>query len=135
MDFLEQLEDEAIYVLREVRAQFKNPVILFSGGKDSLCLLHLSHKAFYPDPFPFRVLHIDTGHNFPETLEFRDKIIAQLGARLLVRKVEDTIKMGRAIEETGPYPSRNRQQAVTLMDAIAELQIDCAVGGARRDEE
>lgn len=132
---LEYLENEAIYVLREVKALFKNPYILFSGGKDSLCILHLARKAFFPDSFPFQVLHIDTGHNFEETLIFREKIISTLGAKLQVRKVEDTISAGRAKEEAGPYPSRNRQQAVTLLDAITELSIDCAIGGARRDEE
>jgi sulfate adenylyltransferase subunit 2 len=134
-DSLDYLENEAIYVLREVKALFKNPYILFSGGKDSLCILHLARKAFHPDEFPFPVLHIDTGHNFEETLVFRDKVIGALGAKLYVRKVENTIRAGRASEETGPYPSRNRQQAVTLMDAIKELHIDCAIGGARRDEE
>lgn len=132
---LDYLENEAIYVLREARALFKNPFILFSGGKDSLCILHLAQKAFYPDPFAFPVLHIDTGHNFPEALIFRDKMISRLGADLYIRKVEDSIASGRADDEKGPYPSRNRQQAVTLLDAIKELKIDCAIGGARRDEE
>lgn len=135
MDALSLLEAEAIHVLREVAAQFKNPVLLFSGGKDSLCLLHLSLKAFRPDPFPYAVMHIDTGHNFPETLSFRDKIMAQIGEKLIVESVEETIKAGRAEEETGPYPSRNRQQARTLMDALKKHQFDGVIGGARRDEE
>jgi sulfate adenylyltransferase subunit 2 len=118
-----------------VKALFKNPFILFSGGKDSLCVMHLARKAFHPDKFPFSVLHIDTGHNFEETLLFRDKVVASLGSHLIVKKVEDTIRAGRAADETGPYPSRNRQQAVTLLDAIQDLKIDCAIGGARRDEE
>lgn len=135
MDALTLLEAEAIHVLREVAAQFKNPVLLFSGGKDSLCLLHLSLKAFRPDSFPYAVMHIDTGHNFPETLAFRDKIMQEIGEKIIVEKVEDTIKAGRALEETGPYPSRNRQQAKTLMDAIQKHQFDGVIGGARRDEE
>lgn len=134
-DSLTELEAESIFVLREVLAQFKNPVLLFSGGKDSLTLLHLTKKAFAPDPFPFPVLHIDTGHNFSETLTFRDEVVNQLGITLIVRKVEDTIRAGKAQDETGPYPSRNRQQSVTLMDAMKEYGFDAAIGGARRDEE
>jgi sulfate adenylyltransferase subunit 2 len=135
MDYLSYLENEAIYVLREARAQFKNPVILFSGGKDSLCLLYLARKAFPESPFPFHVLHIDTGHNFPETLTFRDEVMKNLGANLTVKFVEETIRQGRVKDDTGPYPSRNRQQAQTLLDAIADMNIDAAIGGARRDEE
>jgi sulfate adenylyltransferase subunit 2 len=135
MDALDRLEAQAIHVLRETAAQARNPVLLFSGGKDSLCLLHLTVKAFRPDPFPWPVLHIDTGHNFPETLTFRDEAMRRLGERLIVRRVEDTIKAGRAQDENGAYPSRNRQQARTLMDALSEFDFDFAIGGARRDEE
>ena len=135
MKYLDQLEAEAIHTLREAAALFKRPVLLFSGGKDSLCLLLLSVKAFRPDAFPYPVLHIDTGHNFPETLDFRDRLMKQLGETLIVRKVADTIAAGRAQDESGPYPSRNRQQARTLLDALAEGQFDAAIGGARRDEE
>ena len=134
MDALSLLEAEAIHVLREVAAQFKRPVLLFSGGKDSLCLLHLSLKAFRPDPFPYAVMHIDTGHNFPETLSFRDAVMQSIGESLIVRKVEDTIKAGRAVEETGAYPSRNRQQAQTLMDAMKEFNFDGAIGGVERND-
>lgn len=134
-DFLDVLEQEAIYVLREAAGQFKRPVVLFSGGKDSLCLLHLAKKAFLPASFPFPILHIDTGHSFPETLVFRDKIVAQLKARLLVGKVEESIRMGRASDETGHYPSRNRIQTITLLDTLLAGGFDAAIGGARRDEE
>lgn len=134
-DYLDQLEAEAIHTLRETAALFKRPVLLFSGGKDSLCLLLLSAKAFRPDPFPYPVMHIDTGHNFSETIEFRDRMMKELGETLIVRSVADTIAAGRAQDETGPYPSRNRQQARTLLDALAEGQFDAAIGGARRDEE
>jgi sulfate adenylyltransferase subunit 2 len=132
---LEQLESEAIFVLREVAAQFERPVLLFSGGKDSITLVHLARKAFWPGKFPFPLLHIDTGHNFPEALEFRDWLVAETGAELIVRYVQDSIDRGRAVEETGPNASRNALQIVTLLDAIAELRVDCAIGGARRDEE
>lgn len=136
---LNELEKESIYVLRETVRQFKKPVLLFSGGKDSLLLVHLSLKAFcpkgIPGKLPFPILHIDTGHNFPEALEFRDRLMMEIGAELIVRKVEDTIRAGRAKDETGPFPSRNRQQSVTLMDAMAEFGFDAAIGGARRDEE
>ena len=135
MDALSLLEAEAIQVLREVAAQFKRPVLLFSGGKDSLCLIHLSLKAFRPGKFPYAVMHIDTGHNFPDTLTFRDQVMSQIGETIIVRKVEDTIKAGRASDESGAYPSRNRQQAQTLMDALKEFNFDAAIGGARRDEE
>jgi sulfate adenylyltransferase subunit 2 len=132
---LERLEAEAIFILRETAAQFERPVILFSGGKDSITLAHLAHKAFRPAPSPFPYLHIDTGHNFPEALAFRDDYAQQMGAKLIVRLVEDTIRQGRAVEEKGKFPSRNRQQATTLVDAIAELKLDACIGGGRRDEE
>ncbi|MBA4158609.1 MAG: sulfate adenylyltransferase subunit CysD [Gemmatimonadetes bacterium] len=132
---LQQLESEAIFVLREVAAQFERPVLLFSGGKDSIVLVRLAQKAFWPGKFPFPLLHVDTGHNFPETIEFRDELVAQVGAQLIVRSVQDSIDQGRAVEETGPNASRNALQTVTLLDAIAELRVDAAIGGARRDEE
>jgi sulfate adenylyltransferase subunit 2 len=132
---LERLEAEAIFILRETAAQFERPVLLFSGGKDSITLAHLASKAFCPAHSPFAYLHIDTGHNFPETLVFRDQFAARMGAKLIVRLVEDTIRQGRAAEEKGKFPSRNRQQAVTLVDAIAELKLDACIGGGRRDEE
>ncbi|MDE0181101.1 MAG: sulfate adenylyltransferase subunit CysD [Caldilineaceae bacterium] len=132
---LRQLESEAIYVLREVAAQFERPCMLFSGGKDSIVCAHLARKAFAPGRIPFPLLHIDTGHNFPETLIFRDQLVQALGVRLLVRSVQDSIDAGRVQEEPGSDPSRNRLQTVTLLDALAELRIDAAVGGARRDEE
>jgi sulfate adenylyltransferase subunit 2 len=129
------LEAEAIYVMREVAAQFERPFLLFSGGKDSIILAHLARKAFYPANIPFPLLHIDTGHNFPETLAFRDALINKIGARLVVRYVQDSIDQGRAVEETGPYASRNGLQTVTLLDALREFKVDAALGGARRDEE
>jgi sulfate adenylyltransferase subunit 2 len=132
---LKLLENEAIYVMREVAAQFERPFLLFSGGKDSIILAHLAHKAFYPAKIPFPLLHIDTGHNFPETLTFRDTLVEKIGARLLVRYVQDSINQGRAVEETGPYASRNGLQTITLLDALAEFKVDAALGGARRDEE
>ncbi len=132
---LKILESEAIYVMREVAAQFERPFLLFSGGKDSIILAHLARKAFYPAPIPFTFLHIDTGHNFPETLTFRDALMEELGARLVVRYVQDSIDQGRVVEETGPYASRNGLQTVTLLDALAEFKVDAAIGGARRDEE
>ena len=135
MNHLETLESEAIYVLREVAAQFDRPVLLFSGGKDSICCAHLARKAFAPGPIPFPVLHIDTGHNFPETLAFRDRFLADLDAELIVRSVQSSIDAGRVAEEQGPNASRNAQQTVTLLDAIAELKFDAAIGGGRRDEE
>ncbi len=135
LTFLKQLESEAIYVLREVAAQFERPALLFSGGKDSIILVHLARKAFYPAPIPFPLLHIDTGHNFPETLRFRDDLVAQVGGRLIVRYVQDSIDQGRVQEEAGPYASRNGLQTVTLLDALSELKIEAAIGGARRDEE
>ena len=132
---LKQLESEAIYVLREVAAQFERPVLLFSGGKDSIALAYLSRKAFYPAKVPYPFLHIDTGHNFPETLTFRDRLVEQLGVQLKVSYVQDSIDQGRVKEETGNYPSRNGLQTVTLLDALTELKCDAAIGGARRDEE
>ena len=135
MNHLEELEAESIFVLREVAAQFENPVILFSGGKDSLVVIHLARKAFHPAKIPFPLLHIDTGHNFAETLEFRDALVRDVGARLLVGSVQASIDEGRAAEEQGPSASRNALQTITLLDAIAAHKFDCAVGGARRDEE
>ena len=132
---LKILESEAIYVLREVAAQFERPYLLFSGGKDSIILAHLARKAFYPANIPFPLLHVDTGHNFPETLAFRDALVDKLGARLVVVYVQDSIDQGRVVEETGPYASRNGLQTVTLLDALAEYKVDAAIGGARRDEE
>jgi sulfate adenylyltransferase subunit 2 len=132
---LKILESEAIYVMREVAAQFERPFLLFSGGKDSIILAYLARKAFYPASIPFTLLHIDTGHNFTETLEFRDSLMKKLNARLIVRYVQDSINQGRVAEETGPYASRNGLQTVTLLDALAEFKVDAAIGGARRDEE
>ena len=132
---LDQLEHEAIYVLREAVAQFERPVLLFSGGKDSTVLFHLARRAFQPAALPFPLLHVDTGHNFPETLAFRDRLVAETGARLIVRSVGDSIKAGRATEETGSNASRNSLQTVTLLDAVRELGFDACLGGARRDEE
>ena len=129
------LESEAVHIMREVAAQFERPVLLFSGGKDSTVLVHLAEKAFRPARFPFPLLHIDTGHNFPETLEFRDALVARTGERLIVRSVQDSIDRGRVSEETGRHPSRNALQTVTLLDAIQEFGFDAAFGGARRDEE
>jgi hypothetical protein len=132
---LKELESEAMYVLREVAAQFERPVLLFSGGKDSIVLVHLSRKAFYPANIPFPLLHIDTGHNFPETLEFRDQMAKSVNARLLVGSVQESIDTGRAVEEKGINASRNVLQTVTLLDAIEKYKFDAAIGGARRDEE
>ena len=133
--YLRELEAEAIYTLREVAGQFERPVLLFSGGKDSIVLVHLARKAFAPGPLPFPLLHIDTGHNFQETLDFRDRLVSEIGANLIVRYVQDSIDQGRVVEEIGPYASRNGLQTVTLLDAISELKVDAALGGARRDEE
>ncbi len=129
------LESEAVYVLREVAAQFERPVLLFSGGKDSIVVAWLARKAFAPGPVPFPLLHIDTGHNFPETLDFRDRFASQMHCTLVVRRVQDSIDQGRVQEETGLSASRNVLQTTTLLDAIRELNLDAAVGGARRDEE
>ncbi len=135
LSHLDALEAEAIHIFREVAAERERPVLLFSGGKDSIVLLRLAEKAFRPARFPFPILHIDTGHNFPEAIDFRDRRVAELGERLIVAKVQDTIDAGRAVEETGPRASRNRLQTITLLDAIAEHGFDAAFGGARRDEE
>src|SRR3954447_17581330 len=132
---LEALEAEAVYVMREVAADFERPVLLFSGGKDSIVLLRLAEKAFRPARFPCPILHVDTGHNFPEVLDFRDRRVAELGEQLIVASVQDSIDAGRVVEETGPRASRNRLQTVTLLDAIAEHGFDALFGGARRDEE
>ncbi|TDQ25416.1 sulfate adenylyltransferase subunit 2 [Tenacibaculum caenipelagi] len=129
------LESEAIYILREVVAQFEKPVLLFSGGKDSITLVRLAQKAFYPAKIPFPLLHIDTGHNFPETIEFRDRLVEELGVDLIVRQVQDNIDAGKVKEETGKYASRNMLQTETLLDAIEEFGFDACIGGARRDEE
>jgi sulfate adenylyltransferase subunit 2 len=134
-EFPSALEDEAAYILREVAAQFERPVLLFSGGKDSITLVRLAVKAFYPSKVPFPLLHVDTGHNFPETLAFRDKLVADLGLELIVRNVEDTIIQHGLVEESGKYASRNGLQANTLMAAIEEFEFDACIGGARRDEE
>lgn len=132
---LEHLESEAIFVLREIAAQFQNPVLLFSGGKDSICVAHLAKKAFWPAKVPFPLMHVDTGHNFPETIEFRDRFVAEMGARLEVASVQESIDTGRVVEEKGPNASRNGLQTVTLLDAIEKHGFDAAIGGARRDEE
>ena len=131
---LDWLESEAIHILREVAGQCQNPVLFFSGGKDSICLLRLAQKAFRPARFPFPLLHIDTGHNYPEVIEFRDRRAAELGERLLVRGVEDSIQRG-SVRILSANQSRNAAQSVTLLEAIAEFQFDAAIGGARRDEE
>ena len=133
--FPRALEDEAIYIMREVAAQFERPGLLFSGGKDSITLVHLARKAFFPAKVPFPMLHIDTGHNFKETITFRDWLAKETGIQLIVRYVQDSINQGKAKEETGKYASRNMLQTVTLLDAIEELKFDACIGGARRDEE
>ncbi|HEY2141807.1 MAG TPA: sulfate adenylyltransferase subunit CysD [Solirubrobacteraceae bacterium] len=135
LSHLRALESEGIHVMREVAAEFERPVLLFSGGKDSIVLLRLAEKAFRPAPFPFPLMHVDTGHNFPEVIEFRDRRVEELGERLIVASVQESIDKGRAVEETGPRASRNRLQTVTLLDAISEYRFDAAFGGARRDEE
>ncbi len=129
------LESEAIYIFREVVAQFERPVLLFSGGKDSITLVRLAQKAFYPGKIPFPLLHVDTGHNFPETIAFRDKLVKELGVELIVRYVQDAIDQGKVVEEKGKYASRNSLQTTTLLDALDEFKFDAAIGGARRDEE
>lgn len=133
--FPKELEHEAIYIMREVAAQFERPALLFSGGKDSITLVQLARKAFYPAKVPFPMLHIDTGHNFPETIAFRDQLAKESGMQLIVRYVQDSIDQGKVKEETGKYASRNMLQTVTLLDAIEELKFDACIGGARRDEE
>jgi len=135
LNSLQELESEAIYVIREVFAQFDRPAILFSGGKDSIVVTHLARKAFFPAKIPMPLIHIDTGHNFPETMEFRDKLVEELGVQLIVGSVQAAIDKGRAIEELGMNASRNELQIVTLLDAIEQHKIDAAIGGARRDEE
>jgi sulfate adenylyltransferase subunit 2 len=135
LSHLRALESEAIHVMREVAAEFERPVLLFSGGKDSIALLRLAEKAFRPARFPFPLMHVDTGHNFPEVIEFRDRRVAELGERLIVASVQESIDNGRVVEERGPRASRNQLQTVTLLDAIAEHGFDAAFGGARRDEE
>jgi sulfate adenylyltransferase subunit 2 len=132
---LRALESEAVHVIREVAAELERGVLLFSGGKDSAILLHLARKAFHPAGLPFPVMHVDTGHNFPEVLEYRDLVVGELGAELIVASVQDSIDAGRVVEETGPRASRNRLQSVTLLDAIEEHGFKAAFGGARRDEE
>ena len=133
--FPRQLEDESIYILREVAAQFERPALLFSGGKDSITLVRLAQKAFFPGKIPFPLVHIDTGHNFPETIKFRDWLAKETGAELIVRYVQDSINQGKATEESGKYASRNVLQTVTLLDTIEEFKFDACIGGARRDEE
>jgi sulfate adenylyltransferase subunit 2 len=135
LSHLRTLEAESIHIMREVAAEFERPVLLFSGGKDSLVLVRLAEKAFRPANFPFPLMHVDTGHNFPEVIDFRDRLIERLGERLVIASVEESIRQGRVVEETGPRASRNRLQSVTLLDAIAEHEFDAAFGGARRDEE
>ena len=135
MTHLEELEAESIYILRETAAQFDKPVLLFSGGKDSIVMTHLAQKAFWPAAIPFPLMHIDTGHNFEETLSFRDNLAKELNAELIVRYVQTSIDEGKAAEETGPFASRNALQTITLLDSLAEFQFDAALGGARRDEE
>ncbi len=132
---LRELESEAIFVMREIASQFERPVLLFSGGKDSIVLVHLAKKAFYPAKIPFPLMHIDTGHNFDETIEFRDRLAKETGARLLVKYVQDSIDQGKVVEETGADASRNKLQTTTLLDGLAEEKADAAIGGGRRDEE
>ncbi|MFV0483238.1 MAG: sulfate adenylyltransferase subunit CysD [Bacteroidales bacterium] len=135
LNHLDELESEAVYVLREVAAQFENPALMFSGGKDSIVMVHLAKKAFAPAKIPFTLLHVDTGHNFEETLKFRDDIVDELGARLVVGSVQESIDTGRVTEESGIYASRNSLQTITLLDAIEKNKFDVALGGGRRDEE
>ena len=135
IDYLGELESEAIHIMREVAGQFERPALLFSGGKDSITLVHLALKAFRPGKFPFPLVHIDTGHNFPEALDFRDKLVSEIGEKLIVRKVEDTIKEKNLTEQKGKFASRNALQTYTLLDIIEEFKFDALIGGARRDEE
>lgn len=135
LDYLEHLEAESIHIFREIAAQFEKPALLFSGGKDSITLVHLARKAFAPGPIPFPLVHIDTGHNFPEALAFRDQLAFEVNARLIVRKVEDTIRQRNLTEPKGKFASRNWLQTFTLLDTIEEFGFDACIGGARRDEE
>ena len=135
MDYLDQLESEAIHILREVAGQFERPALLFSGGKDSITLVHLALKAFRPGKFPFPLVHIDTGHNFPEAIDFRDELVRRIDEKLIVRQVEDTIKSKKLTEPKGKFASRNVLQTYTLLDTIEEFEFDACIGGARRDEE
>src|SRR4051812_20248360 len=132
---LDALEAESIHIMREVAAEFERPVLLFSGGKDSVVMLHLATKAFWPCPLPFPVMHVDTGENFPEVIEFRDRAVAEKGVRLIVGSVQEDIDAGRSVEQTGPRASRNQLQTVTLLRMIEEQRFDAVFGGARRDEE
>lgn len=134
-DYLDELESESIHIFREVAGQFERPALLFSGGKDSITLVHLALKAFRPGKFPFPLVHIDTGHNFPEALEFRDRLVVEIGEKLIVRKVEDTIREKGLTEPTGKFASRNALQTHTLLDVIEEFKFDSCIGGGRRDEE
>ena len=135
LSHLDALESEAIHIMREVAAELERPVLLFSGGKDSIVLLRLAEKAFRPGRFPFPLMHVDTGHNFPEAIEFRDRRVGELGERLVVASVQESIDKGRVVEQTGPRASRNQLQTTTLLDAMTEHRFDAAIGGARRDEE
>ncbi len=135
INHLRELEAESMYVIREVAAQFEKPVMLFSGGKDSIVMFHLARKAFWPAKIPFPLMHIDTGHNFQETLDFRDNLMEKTSTELIVKFVEDSIKEGKVAEETGPNASRNKAQTVTLLDGLETEKFDCALGGGRRDEE
>jgi sulfate adenylyltransferase subunit 2 len=135
LNYLDELESEAIFILREVWSQFENPVILFSGGKDSILVTHLAKKAFYPAKIPFPLMHVDTGHNFPETIDFRNNIVKELDVKLIVGSVQESIDEGRVAEEKGKSATRNALQITTLLDAIEANRIDCAIGGGRRDEE
>src|SRR5687768_12170697 len=135
LNHLKELEAESIFVIREVAATFQKPVLLFSGGKDSIVLTHLARRAFYPASIPFPLMHIDTGHNFQETLDYRDDLVKKLGVRLIIASVQKSIDSGRVSEETGFEASRIRLQTTTLLDAMEDQKFDCALGGARRDEE
>ena len=135
LNYLDELEAEAIFILREVWAQFENPVILFSGGKDSILVTHLARKAFFPARIPFSLMHVDTGHNFPEAINFRDDLVKKLGVNLIVGSVQESIDNGRVAEERGKNATRNALQITTLLDAMEESKVDCAIGGGRRDEE
>jgi sulfate adenylyltransferase subunit 2 len=132
---LDELEAEAVHIMREVAAELERPVLLFSGGKDSIVLLRLAERAFRPGRFPFPLMHVDTGHNFPEVIEYRDRRVAELGERLVVASVQESIDTGRVVEQKGPRASRNQLQTTTLLDAMESNQFDAAIGGARRDEE